>query len=72
MKDRNNLHQQKLVDGWEEAVADDSSCHANVDSGTPLPSIQLHNKTKKLLQFDKSHRPAYYGTLSSERQVIDS
>ncbi|RWR83891.1 Chromatin assembly factor 1 subunit A [Cinnamomum micranthum f. kanehirae] len=60
VKDRNDLSLQKQIDGWEQVVGDDSSCHNNI--ATPLPNTQFRNKPKKLLQFDKSHRPAYYGT----------
>lgn len=69
VKDRNDLSLQKQIDGWEQVVGDDSSCHNNI--ATPLPNTQFRNKPKKLLQFDKSHRPAYYGTLSSKRQAFD-
>ncbi|CAM6095631.1 unnamed protein product [Calypogeia fissa] len=31
---------------------------------------QLRNKTRKLLQFDKSHRPPYYGTFSRTSEYI--
>ncbi|KAL3689498.1 hypothetical protein R1sor_015807 [Riccia sorocarpa] len=32
--------------------------------------LQLRSKRKKLLQFDKSHRPPYYGTYSKRSHVI--
>ncbi|KAL2631644.1 hypothetical protein R1flu_016330 [Riccia fluitans] len=32
--------------------------------------LQLRNKRKKLLQFDKSYRPPYYGTFSKSSDVI--
>lgn len=45
----------KLVDGLEACFV---SSHNNLE--TAYPSVPLLKK--KLLQFDKSHRPAYYGT----------
>ncbi|KAJ6791988.1 chromatin assembly factor 1 subunit FSM [Iris pallida] len=49
----------KLVDGSEISFLND-----NVDIGSP--SIPLLRR--KLLQFDKSNRPAYYGTWRKHRQ----
>ncbi|XP_077225443.1 chromatin assembly factor-1 (FASCIATA1) (FAS1) [Tasmannia lanceolata] len=64
---RNESSPEKLIDGWEETVVKDLTCR-NVD--TALTEIQVRYKTKKLLQFDKSHRPAYYGTLSRKSDVV--
>ncbi|XP_068664781.1 chromatin assembly factor 1 subunit FAS1-like [Aristolochia californica] len=61
---------EKLVDVWEESVGYDdmSSRVVNVDSSAA--TIPLCNRHKKLLQFDKSHRPAYYGTISRKSAVV--
>ncbi|XP_058094285.1 chromatin assembly factor 1 subunit FAS1 [Magnolia sinica] len=68
VKDNNEPSLEKLVGGWDETVMEDKSCHINADNA--LTSIQSCNKTKKLLQFDKSYRPAYYGTSSRKSDVI--
>ncbi|KAK9141161.1 hypothetical protein Scep_010842 [Stephania cephalantha] len=62
------LGMEKLVDGLEESTPRDSLCNINADN--PSTDIQTGNITKKLLQFDKSHRPAYYGTISKRSDVI--
>ncbi|KAI3836284.1 hypothetical protein MKW92_024570, partial [Papaver armeniacum] len=54
----------KLVDDWEETNSDDKLGRDNADT------IRICNGIKKLLQFDKSNRPAYYGTLSKKSNVI--
>ncbi|KAI3896578.1 hypothetical protein MKX03_023153 [Papaver bracteatum] len=54
----------KLVDEWEETNSDDKLGRDNADT------IRICNGIKKLLQFDKSNRPAYYGTLSKKSNVI--
>ncbi|XP_068662039.1 chromatin assembly factor 1 subunit FAS1-like [Aristolochia californica] len=61
---------EKLVDVWEETVGYDdiSSRIINVDSSAA--TIPLCNRRRKLLQFDKSHRPAYYGTISRKSDVV--
>ncbi|OVA05147.1 Chromatin assembly factor 1 subunit A [Macleaya cordata] len=53
---RDEMNIDKLVDEWEETIPDDKSCKDNADD------VQICNRIKKLLQFDKSNRPAYYGT----------
>ncbi|KAG9446993.1 hypothetical protein H6P81_013121 [Aristolochia fimbriata] len=61
---------EKLVDVWEETVGDEdiSSRAINVDSSAAImPSC---SRRKKLLQFDKSYRPAYYGTLFSKSDIV--
>ncbi|PIA29636.1 hypothetical protein AQUCO_05800036v1 [Aquilegia coerulea] len=62
------LNVEKAVDGLVDNIPDDRLC---LNNGDRLPTdIQICNRTKKLLQFDKSHRPAYYGTLSAKSNVI--
>ncbi|KAI3943297.1 hypothetical protein MKW98_029441, partial [Papaver atlanticum] len=61
---RGEMNVEKLVDEWEEINSDDKLGRDNADT------IQICNGIKKLLQFDKSNRPAYYGTLSKKSNVI--
>ncbi|XP_042520230.1 chromatin assembly factor 1 subunit FAS1 [Macadamia integrifolia] len=58
----------KLVNGWEETVSDDRSGHDSADD--PLTDIRKHNSAKKLLQFDKSYRPAFYGIWPKKSHVV--
>ncbi|XP_019194253.1 PREDICTED: chromatin assembly factor 1 subunit FAS1 [Ipomoea nil] len=57
----------KLVDRWVDSNTDSTSCHVNPKSSQSgqkkLPKI-------KLLQFDKSHRPAFYGVWPKKSEVI--
>ncbi|KAK9138649.1 hypothetical protein Sjap_009243 [Stephania japonica] len=62
------LGMEKLVDGLEESTPQDGLCNINADNRST--DIQTGNRTKKLLQFDKSHRPAYYGTISKRSDII--
>lgn len=55
----------KLVDAWEETVLDDRTSQANADSS--VPCAQKSYRSKQLLQFDKSHRPAFYGVWPKQR-----
>lgn len=62
------LSLEKLVDEWDETDSDCRQCHTNAD-------ILLHTgpkckRKKQLLQFDKSHRPAFYGNWPKKSQVI--
>ncbi|RZC94302.1 hypothetical protein C5167_029867 [Papaver somniferum] len=61
---RGEMSIDKLVDEWEETNSDDKLGRDNADT------IRICNGIKKLLQFDKSNRPAYYGTLSKKSNVI--
>lgn len=56
----------KLVDEFEESFVSEMPCHNGTDSA-PASVCFLG---KKLLQFDQSHRPAYYGTWCRKRQVL--
>ncbi|KAG2693798.1 hypothetical protein I3843_08G108000 [Carya illinoinensis] len=58
----------KLADGWGERISDERSCHNNVDSS--LPVVSKCNRGKQLLQFDKSHRPAFYGIWHKRSHVV--
>lgn len=68
VRDVVDLYPAKVADGWEGTVAEHRSCNNNV--GIPSHDMQLCNRPKKLLQFDKSHRPAYYGTLSAKSDIV--
>ena len=48
----------------------DGSAEPFVNDHTHMASLSVRILRKKLLQFDKSNRPAYYGTWSKKRQVL--
>ncbi|KAI3411718.1 uncharacterized protein J3R85_017677 [Psidium guajava] len=53
------LNLEKLVSGWKERISDDmSTCNAGDKSHLGMRKCV---RRKQLLQFDKSHRPAFYG-----------
>lgn len=56
---------EKLVDGWVGSSTDGRLSPTNTDC--TIPNSQIYAHTKKLLQFDKSHRPAYYGVSLKKR-----
>ncbi|XP_072970951.1 chromatin assembly factor 1 subunit FSM [Typha angustifolia] len=56
----------ELLDELKVSLVNDMPCHVGPD--TSPASVRLVKK--KLLQFDKSHRPAYYGTWSKKSDVI--
>lgn len=59
---------EKIVDGWEETTAEDRLFDTNAYS---CPSdAQKCNQSKQLLQFDKSHRPAFYGIWPKKSQIV--
>ncbi|KAF8393777.1 hypothetical protein HHK36_019975 [Tetracentron sinense] len=64
------LSLEKIVDGCEETVPDDRSCQSNAD--TSQCDVQKCNRTRQLLQFDKSHRPAFYGIWPKKSHVVGS
>ncbi|KAJ7973649.1 Chromatin assembly factor 1 subunit FAS1 [Quillaja saponaria] len=64
----NDLSTEKLVDGWGERFSDDRSCPDNEDSF--LLGVKKCNWGKQLLQFDKSHRPAFYGIWPKKSHVV--
>jgi chromatin assembly factor 1 subunit A len=59
---------KNLANDWEEVSSD--SLLGNNGSTTAHRETRLHNKRRKLLQFDHSHRPAYYGTFSKKSDGI--
>ncbi|KAL5582967.1 hypothetical protein UlMin_015409 [Ulmus minor] len=62
------LNLEKLVDGWGEQVSDDRSCQTNVSCSPP--DVKKFNQRKQLLQFDKSHRPAFYGLWPKKSHAV--
>ena len=59
------LEEDKLVDEFGECVSDDRSCQTNATCS--LPDVKKFIRGKQLLQFDKSHRPAFYGIWPNKR-----
>lgn len=55
---------EKPADRLGEQTTEDRSFINLVDSS---PAIKKCNKKKQLLQFDKSHRPAFYGVWPKKR-----
>lgn len=53
---------EKLIDGWNENK-NDSKDNSVIDS-------QKFTRSKQLLQFDKSHRPAFYGYWPKKSEVV--
>lgn len=53
----NDWEEQDLCDSLPDTIG---STDVNRES-------MFHNKRRKLLQFDKAHRPPYYGTFSKKR-----
>ncbi|KAL0340827.1 UNVERIFIED_CONTAM: Chromatin assembly factor 1 subunit FAS1 [Sesamum radiatum] len=64
-----DLNVEKFVGGWVDPNVDGRLSQMNTDS-SPLPSIQKRSRAKQLLQFDKSHRPAFYGVCPRKSQVV--
>ncbi|KAK9075170.1 hypothetical protein SSX86_003490 [Deinandra increscens subsp. villosa] len=60
-----DLNVEKLDDGWTE---NESKNNANSD-GSVFGSQKL-SRRKQLLQFDKSHRPAFYGYWPRKSEVV--
>lgn len=59
------LDMEKHVDRLGECSSDNSSCPMNTDS-SPLDG-KKYSRGRQLLQFDKSHRPAFYGVWPTKR-----
>ncbi|KAJ6982831.1 chromatin assembly factor 1 subunit FAS1-like [Populus alba x Populus x berolinensis] len=51
---------EKLDSGWGHQTSDDRSCG----------DVRKCNQRKQLLQFDKSHRPAFYGIWPKKSHVV--
>ncbi|GFP95779.1 chromatin assembly factor 1 subunit fas1 [Phtheirospermum japonicum] len=60
--------EEKLVDGWVDSNVDGRSSQMNIDR--PHPNCQKLIRSKQLLQFDKSCRPAFYGVWPRKSQVV--
>lgn len=58
---------EKLADGLGETNSNYKDCHTNIDDS--LSKNPNRRRMKQLLQFDKSPRPAFYGTWPKERCV---
>ncbi|KAJ0014074.1 hypothetical protein Pint_19545 [Pistacia integerrima] len=58
---------EKPVDRWGEQTIEDRSFINTADSS---PDAKKCNKRKQLLQFDKSHRPAFYGIWPKKSHVV--
>lgn len=59
------LGMEKHVDRLGESNPDINSCSMNADS-SPLDTKKYH-RGRQLLQFDKAHRPAFYGVWPTKR-----
>ncbi|KAL0382586.1 UNVERIFIED_CONTAM: Chromatin assembly factor 1 subunit FAS1 [Sesamum calycinum] len=68
-KQENALGHSEVCGGWVDPNVDGRLSQMNTDS-SPLPSIQKRSRAKQLLQFDKSHRPAFYGVCPRKSQVV--
>lgn len=59
---------EKPIDGWEEQNLYDKPC---LTEDVTIPEgVEKHQNRKQLLQFDKTHRPAFYGVWPKKRQVL--
>ncbi|CAN4114947.1 unnamed protein product [Withania somnifera] len=59
---------EKLVDRWAEPHSNTRSCNAG--EVTIIPCRQKGLLRRQLLQFDKCHRPAFYGVWPKKSQVV--
>lgn len=59
------LNLEKLVDGCRESVHEENLCESTPDR-PPIDAKKLKGR-RQLLQFDKSHRPAFYGIWPKQR-----
>ncbi|KAL6501069.1 hypothetical protein OROHE_025266 [Orobanche hederae] len=64
-----DLNVEKLAVGWVDSNADRALSHMKTNSSSH-PCGRKRILVKKLLQFDKSHRPAFYGVWPKESQVV--
>ncbi|XP_061368570.1 chromatin assembly factor 1 subunit FAS1 [Gastrolobium bilobum] len=58
---------EKLVHRFGECSSDIGSCPLNADSSL---DAKKYTRGRQLLQFDKSHRPAFYGVWSTKSHVV--
>ncbi|KAF4376820.1 hypothetical protein F8388_025691 [Cannabis sativa] len=61
-------NEEKLEIGCGECVSDDRLCQLNASCS--LSDVKKFIRRKQLLQFDKSHRPAFYGIWPSKSCVV--
>ncbi|KAK2988132.1 hypothetical protein RJ640_017464, partial [Escallonia rubra] len=59
---------EKVVDGWGETNSDSRLCHTNKCGSAPRD--HKGSRSKQLLQFDKSNRPAFYGIWPRKSALI--
>ncbi|KAK6911768.1 Chromatin assembly factor 1 subunit A [Dillenia turbinata] len=64
----NELNLEKPVDGWGEVASNYRL--GSTDADTSLPCAHKHGRSKQLLQFDKSYRPAFYGIWPKKSHVV--
>lgn len=62
--------EEKNVDGPTDPNVDGGLSQISPDS--PLPNCQKRKHSMQLLQFDKSHRPPFYGVWPRKRLVLFS
>lgn len=65
LEDEMNI--EKLVDELEGRTIDADLCHSGQDRMHPI--LKMCKRRKQLLQFDKNHRPAFYGIWPTRRYV---
>ncbi|XP_009767043.1 chromatin assembly factor 1 subunit FAS1 [Nicotiana sylvestris] len=59
---------EKLADGWVDSTSNNTSYSAGEINTVPCRQKGLSRK--QLLQFDKCHRPAFYGVWPKKSQVV--
>ncbi|KAL3523275.1 hypothetical protein ACH5RR_016109 [Cinchona calisaya] len=60
---------EKLVDGW---VISSNESFSPTNKDSTIPNSRMPVRGKQLLQFDKSHRPAFYGVRMKKSQVVSA
>ncbi|KAL8171879.1 hypothetical protein V2J09_023683 [Rumex salicifolius] len=64
-KQEEELNTDSMVGGWGEPPLDDQACNSNINF-----TIQKCRRSKQLLQFDKSYRPAFYGVWPKKSNIV--
>ncbi|GER43208.1 chromatin assembly factor 1 [Striga asiatica] len=64
-----DLNEENLDVGWVDSNADRTSSHLNTDDN-PITCDRKRIRARKLLQFDKSYRPAFYGVWPNRSQIV--
>lgn len=62
-----DLSMERLEDRCEAQTLDDRPCFTSSDSS---PAVNKCKRWKQLLQFDKSHRPAFYGIWPKKSHTV--